>query len=53
MSTIAVGPLLPVESCVTGGTGVAKDLDCSAPLRCNNEAVAEEALFDVRREMGA
>lgn len=52
MSTIAVGPLLPVASCVTGGTGVAKDLDWSALFLCNNDVVAGEVLL-VRREMVA
>jgi len=49
MSTIAVGPLLPVASCVTGGTGVAKDLDWSALFLCSNDVVAGEVLL-VRRE---
>jgi len=39
MNTIAVGPFEPVESWVTGGTGVAKDRNWLAPLRCHNEEV--------------
>lgn len=37
MNTIAVGPLDPVESCVTGGTGVAKDRNWFAPALCHDE----------------
>ena len=39
MNTIAVGPFLVVESCVTGGTGVANPLNWSALLRCHNDDV--------------
>ena len=37
IKTIAVGPFLPVESCVTGGTGVANPRSWSALLRCHND----------------
>lgn len=37
INTIAVGPFLLVESCVTGGTGVANPLNCSALPLCHND----------------
>lgn len=36
MNTIAVGPFEPVASCVTGGTGDAKDRSWFALPRCHN-----------------
>jgi hypothetical protein len=58
MNTIAVGPRFEVESCVTGGTGVARprDLDGHVVLVTSLVAVPIEARFEtalkeVRRAM--
>ena len=47
MNTIAVGPLELAASWVTGGTGVAKDRNCSAPPRCHDEVVGLLVSFEM------
>jgi hypothetical protein len=46
--TIAVGPLEPVASCVTGGTGVAKERVCGSTSR--DAELAPRALGSFPRE---
>jgi hypothetical protein len=47
IKTIAVGPLELVAFCVTGGTGVANDLDWSVVLRCHSELVGVLVSLDI------
>lgn len=42
-NTMAVGPFEPSAFCVTGGTGVAKDLVCNAPI-LDRQRPADEGL---------
>lgn len=45
INTMAVGPLLPVESCVTGGTGVANVLDCKAAGLCHDAGAGSGPVY--------
>lgn len=46
MKTIAVGPFDPVESCVTGGTGVANERNWFALPRCHDGVLVSFEMVD-------
>lgn len=44
---MAVGPFELVASCVTGGTGVAKDRDCTALFCCHDGVEGKPVSLDM------